>query len=138
LQTAQFSHPLTAQSLLGASNFKVINLTFENFTENVVDVLSVAVWACLMLLEPVLETGLTEVLRTADHEVWVTENFFADIAVEIFRDWLGKCEIIFTILRCICCGHLEFVRLRRVVGSYTGIKVIIEPSSRDTPNLRAI
>jgi len=120
LQTAQFSHPLTAQSLLGALNFKVINLTFENFIENVVDVLVVAVWACLLLLEPVLETGLTKVLRTADHAVRVTKNFFADIAVETFRDWLGKCEIISTILRYICCNHLEFVRLKRVVGHDTG------------------
>ena len=95
-------------------------------------------WACLLLLEPVLETGLTKVLRTADHAVRVTKNFFADIAVETFRDWLGKCENISTILRYICCSHLEFVRLKRDVGQDTGIKVIIEPSSRDTPNLRAI
>jgi len=102
--------------LLGTLNFKVINLTFQNFTENVVDILSVAVWACLLLHEPALETGLTEVLRTADHELRVTENILADTAVEIFRNWLGKCEVISTILRYICCSHLEFLRLKRVVG----------------------
>ena len=91
LQTAQFSHPLTAQSLLGASNFKVIDLTFESFVENMIEVLFAAVWACcLLLLEPVLEAGLTEVLSTADGEVRVMENLGADIAVEPVRDWLGE------------------------------------------------
>jgi len=77
--------------LLGASNFKVIDLTFECFVENVVEVLFAAVWAgCLLLLEPVLEAGLTEVLSTAECEVRVAENLRADTAMEFFRDWLGE------------------------------------------------
>ena len=84
--------------MLGASNFKDINLTFESFVENVVEILLTAVWAGCLLLEPVLEAGLTEVLSTADGEVRVTENLCADIAVELFRDWLGECEVVSTIL----------------------------------------
>ena len=120
LQTAQFSHPLTAQSLLGASNFKVTDFTFECFVENVIEVLLAAVWACcLLLLEPVLEAGLTEVLSTAASEVRVTENFGADIAVEPVRDWLSECEVISTVLslvRDVCYCHFEFVRLNECAG----------------------
>ena len=77
--------------MLGASNFKVIDVTFENFVENVIEVLLVAVWTCsLLLLEPVLEARLTDVLSTADSEVRVMENLGADIAVEPVRDWLGE------------------------------------------------
>ena len=60
---------------------------FESFVENMIEVLLAAVWACfLLLLEPVLEAGLTEVLSTADGEVRVTENLGADIATEPVRD----------------------------------------------------
>ena len=77
--------------MLGASNFKVIDLTFESFVEHMVEVHLAAVWACcLLLLEPVPEAGLTEVLSTAASEVRVTENFGADIAIEPVRDWLGE------------------------------------------------
>ena len=105
--------------MLGASNFKVIDLTFESFVEHMVEVLVAAVWACcLLLLEPVLEAGLAEVLSTTDSEVRVTENLCADIAIVPVRDWLGECEIISTILslvRDVCYCHFEFVRLKSVV-----------------------
>jgi len=105
--------------LLGASNFKVIDFTFESFVENVIEILFTAVWACcLLLLEPVLEAGLTEVLSTADGELRVTENLRADTAIEPVRDWLGECEVVSTILslvRDVCYCHLEFVRLKSVV-----------------------
>jgi len=105
--------------LLGALNFKVIDFTFECFVENMIEVLFTAVWAgCLLLLEPVLEAGLTEVLSTADGEVRVAENLCADIAMEFIRDWLGECEVISTILslvRDVCYCHFEFVRLESVV-----------------------
>ena len=56
-----------------------------------IEVLFTAVWAgCLLLLGPVLEAGLTEVLSTAASEMRVTENLGADIAVEPVRDWLGE------------------------------------------------
>ena len=74
-----------------------------------------AVWAgCLLLLfEPVLKAGLTEVLSTAFREVRVMKNFGADTAVELLRHWLGEGEVIATILslgRHICYSHsdLEF------------------------------
>ena len=74
-----------------------------------------AVWACclLLLFEPVLEAGLTEVLSTAFREVRVMKNFGADTAVELLRHWLGESEVIATILslvRDICYSHsdLEF------------------------------
>jgi len=77
--------------LLDASNFKVIDLLFESFVEHMVEVLVAAVWACcLLLLEPVLEAGLTELLSTAASEVRVMENLRADIAAELFRDCLGE------------------------------------------------
>jgi len=73
--------------LLGALNFKVIDFTFCCFVEIMIEVLFTAVWAgCLLLLEPVLEAGLTEVLSTADSEVRVMENLCADITMEFFRD----------------------------------------------------
>ena len=105
--------------MLGASNFKVTDFTFECFVENVIEVLLTAVWACcLLLLEPVLEAGLTEVLSTADSEMRVTENLGADIAIEPVRDWLGECEVISTILslvRDVCYCHFEFVRIESVM-----------------------
>jgi len=105
--------------LLGALNFKVIDFTFECFVEEVIEVLFTAVWACcLLLLEPVLEAGLTEVLSTAASEVRVTENLCADIAIEPVRDWLGEYQVISTILslvRDVCYCHFEFVRLKIVV-----------------------
>ena len=104
--------------MLGASNFEVIDLTFESFVENVVEVLFTAVWAgCLLLLEPVLEAGLTEVLSTADGKVRVTENLRADTAMEFFRDWIGEREVISTILslvRDVCYCHFGSVRLKSV------------------------
>ena len=73
--------------MLGALNFKVIDLMFESFVENMIEVLLAAVWACfLLLLEPVLEAGLTKVLSTAECEVRVMENLGADIATEPVRD----------------------------------------------------
>jgi len=84
-----------------------------------VEVLFTAVWACLLLLEPVLEAGLTEVLSTALSEVRVTENLGADIASESVRDWLSEFEVISTILilvRDVCYCHFEFVRLKSVVS----------------------
>ena len=106
--------------MLGALNFEVINFTFESFVENMIEVLFAAVWACcLLLLEPVLEAGLTEVLSTADGEVRVVENLRADIAMQFFRDWLGECEVISTVLslvRDVCYSHFEFVRLKSVVS----------------------
>jgi len=54
---------------------------------------------CLLLLEPVLEAGLREVLSTAECEVRIVENLGTDIAVEPVRDWLGECEVVSTILR---------------------------------------
>ena len=84
-----------------------------------IEVLFTAVWACcLLLLEPVLEAGLTEVLSTADGEVRVTENLCADIAMEFFRDWLGECEVIsvLSLVRDVCYCHFEFVRLTSVVS----------------------
>ena len=78
-----------------------------------------AVWACfLLLLEPVVEAGLTEVLSTAASEVRVTENLCADIAIELVWDWLGECQVISTVLslvRDVCNCHFEFVRLKSVV-----------------------
>ena len=119
LETAQFSHPLTAQSLHGASNFKVIDFTFESFVENMIEVPFTAVWACFLLpVEPVLEVGPTEVLSTADGEVRVAENLCSDIAMEFIRDWLGECEVISTILslvRDVCYCHFEFVRIESVM-----------------------
>ena len=51
-----------------------------------VEVLVAAVWACcLLLLEPVPEAGLTEVLSTAASEVRVMENLRGDIAQEAFQ-----------------------------------------------------
>ena len=56
-----------------------------------IEVLFTAVWACfLLLVEPVLEAGLTEVLSTADGEVRATENLCANIAIEPVRDWFGE------------------------------------------------
>ena len=58
-------------------------------------------------------------LSTADGEVRVTENLCADIAVEFFRDWLGECEVVSTILilvRDVCYCHFEIVRLKIVVS----------------------
>ena len=56
-----------------------------------IEVLFTAVWAgCLLLLGPVLEAGLTDVLSTAECEVRVAENLCADTAMEFFRDWLGE------------------------------------------------
>ena len=78
-----------------------------------------AVWACcLLLLEPVVEAGLAEVLSTAASEVRVTENLCADIAIELVRDWLGECQVVSAVLsldRDICYCHFEFVRLKSVV-----------------------
>ena len=83
-----------------------------------IEVLFAAVWACcLLLLEPVLEAGLTEVLSTANGEVRVTENLCADTAMQFFRDWLGECEVVSTILslvRDVCYCHFESVRLKRL------------------------
>jgi len=72
-----------------------------------------------MPLEPVLEAGLTEVLSTAASEMRVTENLGADVAVEPFRDWLGECEVVSTILsldRDVFYCHFESVRLKSVVS----------------------
>ena len=84
-----------------------------------IEVLFTAVWACcLLLVEPVLEAGLTEVLSTADSEVRVTENLCANIAMEFFRDGLSECEVVPTILslvRDVCYCHLEFVRIESVM-----------------------
>jgi len=92
---------------------------FECSVKNVVEVLFVAVRACcLLLLEPVLEAGLTEVLSTADGEVRVTENLGADTAMQFFRDWLGEFEVVSAILslvRDVCYCHFESVRLKSVV-----------------------
>jgi len=71
--------------LLGASNFKFIDLTFQCFVENKIELLMSAMRTHL-LLEPVLKTGATEVLSTALSEVRVTENLCADTAVEPVRD----------------------------------------------------
>ena len=104
--------------MLGALNFKVIDFTFECFVENMIEVLFTAVWACcLLLLGPVLEAGLAEVLSTADGEVRVTENLRADIAMEYFRDWLGECEVIsvLSLVRDVCYCHFGSVRLKSVV-----------------------
>ena len=49
----------------------------------------------------------------------VTENLRADIAMELFRDWLGECEVISTILslvRDVGYCHFEIVRLTSVVS----------------------
>ena len=77
-------------------------------------------WACcLLLLEPVLEAGLTEVLSTTASEVRVTENLCADIAMELFRDWFGECEVVSTMLslvRDVCYCHFKSVRLKSVVS----------------------
>ena len=105
--------------MLGASDFKVIDLTFKCSVKNVVEVLFAAVRACcLLLLEPVLEAGLTEVLSTADGELRVTESLCADTAIEPVRNWLGKCEVISTILslfKDVCYCHFGSVRLKSVV-----------------------
>jgi len=86
----------------------------------VIEVLFTAVRACcLLLLEPVLEAGLTEVLSTADGEMRVMENLRADIAIEPVRDWLGECEVISTVLslvRDVCYCHFEYVRLKSPVS----------------------
>ena len=93
--------------LFGALDFKFINLTFEWFAKYVDEVVMATVWAGIFLfLEPVLEAGFTEVLSTAFSEVRVTKNFGADTAAKSFGYWLGKPEVIATILslgRGTCC-----------------------------------
>ena len=93
---------------------------FESFVENIIEVLFAAVWAgCLLLPGPVPEAGLTEVLSTTECQLRVTENLGADIAMELFRDGLGECEVVSTILslvRDVCYCHFEFVRLNECAG----------------------
>ena len=51
-------------------------------------------------------------------EVRVTENLGADTAMQFFRDWLGECEVVSTILSLVmdvCYCHFESVRLKSVV-----------------------
>ena len=61
------------------------------FIEYVVEVVMATVWTCyLLLLEPVLEARLTEILPTAFSEVRVTKNFGADSACSLLGTGLVK------------------------------------------------
>ena len=92
---------------------------FDSFVKNVVEVLLAADWAgCLLLLKPLLDAGLTEVVSTALGEVRVAENPCAYIAIEPFRDWPGKGVVIsaeLNLVRDDWCCHFEFERLKSVV-----------------------
>ena len=97
-----------------------------------VEILLAAVWACCLLLEPILEAGLTEVLSTAASEVRVAENLCADTAAEPVRDWLGECQVVSTALRLVrdvCYCHLEAEDSEECCGCI-GIERI-KPSSGD-------
>ena len=97
----------------------MIDITLDCFITHVVEVLLATVWACLLLLEPVLEAGLTEVLSTAASEVRVMENLGADIAMQLLRDRFSECQVISTILslvRDVCYCHFELVGLKSVVS----------------------
>ena len=61
-----------------------------------VKVLLAAMWAgcLLLLLEPVIKAGLTEVLSTAASKVRITKNFGTDTAVKLFKYWLGEVEVV--------------------------------------------
>ena len=115
LQIAQFTRPFTPQFVIGTINFEVINLSFKGFVWNVNKFLPFcsAVRADFPSLcpEPVLQTGLTEVLPTAGCEVGVTENLGADGRTEkTFRHLLNKFVFIPTILgltRDTCNSHSD-------------------------------
>lgn len=90
---------MAAHFVFGALDFKIIDFTFQWFIEYVVEMVMPTVWACcVLLLEPVLEARLTEILSTAFSEVRVAKNLGADNALQSIGYWFGEGEVIATIL----------------------------------------
>ena len=85
--------------MFGTLDFKIIDFTFQRFIEYVVEMVMPTVWACcVLLLEPVLEARLTEILSTAFSEVRVAKNLGADNTLQSIGYWFGEGEVIATIL----------------------------------------
>ena len=104
--------------MIATFHLKLVDFTSQTFVDYVVKclTLSTTVRAAFLtlLLEPLVQTGFTEVLATAYSQVWFTENFGADLTNETTWHFTNKVTVVSTLRHSGRADSVVFWRVHQI------------------------